>query len=81
MRTPAVIDDGAPPTDAAEYYQTFNIENEWTVANINADKRKLNYILADDYVGTASDGKSQGKAEYLQTISAILRSKSGISRI
>jgi hypothetical protein len=64
-----VIDDGAPPTDTAAVLSDLtNIEYEWTVANINADKRKLNYILADDYVGTASDGKSQGKAEYLQTI-------------
>jgi GTPase len=28
----------------------------------------LDYILADDYVGTASDGRSQGKAEYIKTI-------------
>ena len=64
-----VIDEGAPPTDSGEVLSDLtNIEHEWTVANINADKRKLNYILADDYVGTASDGKSQGKAEYLQTI-------------
>ena len=44
------------------------LEHEWTVANINADKQKLGRILADDYVGTSSDGKSQGKAEYLRTI-------------
>jgi hypothetical protein len=44
-----------------------NLENEWTVANINADKKKLNRILADDYVGTSED-KAQGKADYLRTI-------------
>lgn len=44
------------------------LEHEWTVANVNADKQKLGRILADDYVGTSSDGKSQGKAEYLRTI-------------
>ena len=61
--------DVAPPTDAAQVLSDLtDIENEWTVANINADKRKLDYILADDYVGTTSDGKSQGKAEYLRTI-------------
>jgi hypothetical protein len=58
-----------PPTDsAAVLSELTDIENDWTVANINADKRKLDYILADDYVGTASDGKSQGKAEYIKTI-------------
>ncbi|MEP6920227.1 MAG: nuclear transport factor 2 family protein [bacterium] len=44
------------------------LEHEWTVANINADKPKLERILAEDYVGTAADGKSQGKADYLRTI-------------
>ena len=44
-----------------------DLEHEWTVANINADKKKLDRILADDYVGT-SEGKSQGKAEYIKTI-------------
>lgn len=61
--------EAAPPTDKAEVLSDLtDIENEWTVANINADKRKLDYILADDYVGTGTDGKSQGKAEYLKTI-------------
>jgi len=44
-----------------------SLEEEWTVANINADKQKLNLILADDYVGV-TEGRAQGKAEYLQTI-------------
>ncbi len=68
-----VIEDAAPPpTDtAAVLAELTNIEHEWTVANINADKRKLDYILADDYVGTLSDGKSQGKADYLRTIVAL----------
>lgn len=58
-----------PPTDTAEVLSDLSdIENEWTVANINADKRKLDYILADDYVGTSSDGKSQGKTDYIKTI-------------
>lgn len=59
----------SPPTDSALVLSDLtDIENEWTEANINADKRKLDYILADDYVGTASDGRSQGKAEYIKTI-------------
>lgn len=65
-----IIDESSPaPTDTAEVLSDLTeIEHEWTVANINADKPKLHYILADDYVGTASDGKSQGKAEYIRTI-------------
>ncbi len=58
-----------PPTDTAEVLSDLTeIEHDWTVANINADKPKLEYILAEDYVGSASDGKSQGKAEYIRTI-------------
>jgi Domain of unknown function (DUF4440) len=44
-----------------------NIENDWTVANLNADTKKLEWILADDYVGV-QDGVMQGKAEYLRDI-------------
>ncbi|MGH9875226.1 MAG: DUF4440 domain-containing protein [Pyrinomonadaceae bacterium] len=61
-------DEDMPPTDEAEVLSNLtDIEHEWTVANINADKRKLNEILADDYVGI-TNGKTQGKAEYLKTI-------------
>lgn len=64
-----VEDSTAPPTDENEVLtQLTDLEHEWTAANINADKKKLDRILADDYVGTTSDGKSQGKAEYLRTI-------------
>jgi hypothetical protein len=48
--------------------QLSDLENEWTAANINADKKKLDRILADDYVGKSSEGKPHGKAEYLKTI-------------
>jgi uncharacterized protein DUF4440 len=62
-------DDSPPPTDEAVVLADLtNLEHEWTVANINADKKKLNRILADDYVGTSPEGRSQGKAEYLRTI-------------
>src|SRR6185295_19955972 len=44
-----------------------NIEDEWTVANLNADKKKLAHILADDYVSNVG-GKMQGKADYLRDI-------------
>ena len=58
----------APTNETAVLADLTNLEHEWTVANINADKRKLNRILADDYVGTSAEGRSQGKAEYLRTI-------------
>jgi hypothetical protein len=59
----------APPTNEEEVLAQLNdLENDWTVANINADKKKLDRILADDYVGRTSEGKAQGKAEYLKTI-------------
>jgi Domain of unknown function (DUF4440) len=59
----------SPPTNEDEVLaQLTDLENEWTVANINADKKKLDRILADDYVGTSSEGKPHGKAEYLKTL-------------
>jgi hypothetical protein len=61
-------DSNAPTDKAAVLSALTELEHEWTVANINADKGKLDRILADDYVGTTFDGKSQGKAEYLKTI-------------
>ena len=61
-------DNTTAPTDEAGVLQNLtDLEQEWTVANINADKKKLNRILADDYVGTSADGRAQGKAEYLRT--------------
>ncbi|MFN2512242.1 MAG: nuclear transport factor 2 family protein [Pyrinomonadaceae bacterium] len=67
--TPVVDDDATPPpTDKDVVLAALtDLEHEWTAANINADKQKLNRILADDYVGI-SGGKNQGKAEYLRTI-------------
>ena len=59
-----------PPADHDQVLaQLRDIENEWTVANINADKQKLDRILADDYVGPGSNpGELQSKADYLRTI-------------
>jgi ketosteroid isomerase-like protein len=57
-----------PPTDSEQVLADLKrLEDEWTVANINADKKKLNRILADDYVGI-NQGRPQGKAQYLKTI-------------
>jgi flagellum-specific peptidoglycan hydrolase FlgJ len=59
----------APPTNDEEVLaQLTDLENEWTVANVNADKKKLDRILADDYVGKTNEGKPHGKAEYIKTI-------------
>lgn len=58
----------APSSESDVLSTLTDLEHEWTVANINADKKKLNRILADDYVGTTFDGKTQGKADYLRTI-------------
>jgi len=61
-------DTTPPPTDEAQVLLALtDLEHEWTVANINADKKKLDRILADDYVGV-TDGRAVGKAEYLKTI-------------
>ncbi|HKG48009.1 MAG TPA: nuclear transport factor 2 family protein [Pyrinomonadaceae bacterium] len=59
-----------PPADPEQVLaQLTALENEWTVANLNADKKKLDRILADDYVGQAGeDGGLQSKAEYIETI-------------
>ena len=57
------------PTDKEQVLaQLSDLEHEWTVANINADKKKLDMILADDYVGPAADGQMQGKREYIRDI-------------
>jgi len=56
------------PTDEQQVLADLTqIENEWTVANINADRKKLDRILADDYVGQAALATHQleGKKEYL----------------
>jgi len=65
----AVNESTSPPTDEQQVLaQLTEIEHEWTVANINADKKKLYRILADDYVGEDPDGRTHGKAEYLRTV-------------
>jgi hypothetical protein len=58
-----------PPTDHAQVLgQLTNIEQEWAVANINADKKKLGQILADDFVGQNDSDPPQGKADYIRNI-------------
>ena len=60
--------DTPPPTDQDQVLaQLRDLENEWTVANLNADKKKLDRILADDYVGQ-TNGQLQSKADYIRDI-------------
>jgi hypothetical protein len=67
--TPAETVPAAAPIDEQQVLaQLTDIENDWTVANMNADKKKLERILADDYVGQGPEGGLQGKKEYLNTI-------------
>ena len=58
----------APTDKELVLSQLKDLEHEWTVANINADKKKLGEILADDYVGPDGRGRMQGKAEYLKSV-------------
>jgi len=62
--------DTPPPTDQAQVLvQLTDIEHDWTTANINADKKKLERILADDYVAPAGEGgELQTKAEYIAAL-------------
>src|SRR5258708_22880084 len=61
--------NSAPPTSEDLVMSDLkNLEDEWTVANLNADKKKLARILADDYVGTTTEGVMQGKADYLKDV-------------
>jgi hypothetical protein len=60
--------EAAPTDEKLVLSQLTDLEHEWTAANINADKRKLSRILADDYAGTDANGKPQGKADYLRTV-------------
>jgi len=60
----------SPPTDREQVLtQLKDVETEWTIANLNGDKKKLDRILADDYVGQAGeDGELETKAQYIETI-------------
>ncbi len=55
-----------PPVDQEQVLaQLTDLEQEWTVANLNADKKKLARILADNYVGPDGRGRLPGKSEYI----------------
>ena len=48
--------------------QLKELEEEWARANIQGDKQALERILAEEYVGTSSDGVTERKAEYIRNI-------------
>jgi len=57
------------PTDETQVLEQLkDLENDWTIANFKADTKKLDRILADDYVGQAAGGGLEGKKDYLKTI-------------
>ena len=58
----------APTDSAAVLAALTDLEHEWTVANINADKKALDRILGDDFVGITDGQPSQGKAQYIREI-------------
>ncbi|HEU4435779.1 MAG TPA: DUF4440 domain-containing protein [Pyrinomonadaceae bacterium] len=61
--------DAPPPTDEAQVLEQLReLENDWTIANFKADKKKLDRILADDYVGQAAGGGLEGKKQYIDEI-------------
>lgn len=59
--------EAPPPTNEDQVLaQLTAIEHEWTAANLNADRQKLEQILADDYVDNSGEnGSLQGKTQYL----------------
>ena len=74
---PNVNIDVPPPTDEdAVKAQLEALENDWTVANINADKEALDKILADDFVGKTEQGAPYTKADYIRQI----RRDSGVEK-
>jgi hypothetical protein len=57
-----------PPTDRDQVLaQLKDLEQDWTLANINDDKEALQRILADDWVAQLPDGRVQSKADYIRT--------------
>ena len=61
--------DVPPPADKDEALsQLTQVENEWTTANLQGDKKTLARILADDYVGPGPNGGLIGKPEYMNAI-------------
>lgn len=61
-RTPSEPSSAAPTDEKAVLSQLTELEKQWTVANLEADKDTLGQILADDYRG---GNPSHTKQQYL----------------
>jgi hypothetical protein len=59
---------GAPADEGEVLEQLKQVEEEWARANIEGDKEALTRILADEYVGTAPDGQTDRKADYVKNL-------------
>ena len=68
--SPSTVNIEVPPPTHEDTVkaQLEDLENDWTVANINADKEALDRILADDFVGKTEQGAQYSKADYIRTI-------------
>lgn len=61
-------DEGAPTDKDEALAQLKEIEEEWARANNEGDKEAVARILADEFVGTAHDGKTERKADYIRNL-------------
>ena len=61
-------DEGAPTDKDEVLDQLKEIEQEWARANNEGDKEAVARILADEYVGTSHDGKTERKADYVRNL-------------
>ncbi|MFN3302378.1 MAG: nuclear transport factor 2 family protein [Roseateles sp.] len=66
----------ASHADAAAELQ--RIDASWNELRLKADTTGLARLLADDWLLTHSDGRTQTKADYLQDLSSRSRSNQGI---
>jgi ketosteroid isomerase-like protein len=61
-------DADAPADKDAVLGQLKELEEEWARANNEGDKESVARILADEYVGTSHDGKTERKADYIRNL-------------
>ncbi len=47
-----------------------DMDKAWTAAEIRGDMKAVSMYIADDYMGTTPDGKTQNKKQYLADIKA-----------
>ncbi len=63
--SPSTDEDDVPDDEDVVASQLSKLEDEWTRANVKGDKRALEKILADEYVGGA---ESHTKREYIDSL-------------